>query len=475
MVDDSFKEEPLFYLYDGRGNTTELTDNRGVARDRYRYDPYGVPLPKATIGPNPWYTENPYRYNGEDYDITTGLQYLRARYYEPSTGRFLSRDSYLGNVMEPLTLNRYAYVSNNPIMYDDPTGHIFDKAKDWFKAAQDFVDKAIDDVTNFVTEVITNVSNAVDNFVDTMSGFISGNSSNGNSNYNTSGEKYISDSKRDSKSSNNKNNNKNSNIYKPKNFIEERFSQIQVNTKKDCTGLEKVSKQDAKVYVGGVSESTAVIRAMTPTEKLKDGLSDLIPFVPGLNLINDVKVATTGIDVTGRAYFNDEMQDAKVAVLLDVGLSVIGMSAASIDEAAKVADDAIEELSEAGQKILKNLDEVAGNLNEYGIDPSKLKFTDTAQNHLNEVYKNDKIIKIGEDGFKTKFYAGESTRPYVENGTTLLVDEIMKAKSPIPDPGGIPNGLRWDVPGSFAGKEGVWELVINKDTNTIVHFLFNSK
>ena len=118
---------------------------------------------------------------------------------------------------------------------------------------------------------------------------------------------------------------------------------------------------------------------------------------------------------------------------------------------------------------------VVSNLNEYGIDSSKLQFTDTARNHINEVYKNDKIIKIGDDGFKTKFYAGESTRPYVENGTTLIIDEIMKTKSPIPDPGGIPNGLRWDVQGSFAGKEGVWELVVNKDTNTIVHFLFNSK
>jgi len=122
-VEDSFKEEPLFYLYDGRGNTTELTDNRGVARDRYRYDPYGAPIPKATIGPNPWYTDNPYRYNGEDYDINSGLQYLRARYYEPNTGRFLSRDSYLGDIADPLTQNRYIYALNNPIKYSDPSGH----------------------------------------------------------------------------------------------------------------------------------------------------------------------------------------------------------------------------------------------------------------------------------------------------------------------------------------------------------------
>ena len=140
----------------------------------------------------------------------------------------------------------------------------------------------------------------------------------------------------------------------------------------------------------------------------------------------------------------------------------------------EIGGDAIKGGSKA-----KSLYKVAANeiskLNKYGIDASKLKFTNTAQNHLNDVYKADKIIKIGKDGFKTKFYKGESTRPYIEKGTTLLIEEITKAKSPIPDPGGIVNGLRWDVPGRFAGKKGVWELVINQDNNTIVHLLFNSK
>ncbi|WP_035284530.1 RHS repeat-associated core domain-containing protein, partial [Clostridium sp. Maddingley MBC34-26] len=66
---------------------------------------------------------NSYGYNGENYDKYTGIQYLRARYYEPETGRFLTRDSYLGNAMNPLTLNRYAYTNNNPVMNIDPSGH----------------------------------------------------------------------------------------------------------------------------------------------------------------------------------------------------------------------------------------------------------------------------------------------------------------------------------------------------------------
>jgi hypothetical protein len=39
----------------------------------------------------------------------------------------------------------------------------------------------------------------------------------------------------------------------------------------------------------------------------------------------------------------------------------------------------------------------------------------------------------------------------------------------------LSNGLRWDVPGAFNGKKGIWELVVDKDTNTIFHFLFNPK
>ncbi|NPV44514.1 MAG: RHS repeat-associated core domain-containing protein, partial [Firmicutes bacterium] len=53
-----------------------------------------------------------------------GLIYLRARYYDPEVGSFISRDSYPGNLMRPLSQNRYIYVENNPINYIDPSGHV---------------------------------------------------------------------------------------------------------------------------------------------------------------------------------------------------------------------------------------------------------------------------------------------------------------------------------------------------------------
>ena len=66
---------------------------------------------------------NPFTYSGEVYDPETKLYYLRARYYDPSVGRFITEDTYKGQVDNPLSLNRYTYTHNNPIRNIDPTGH----------------------------------------------------------------------------------------------------------------------------------------------------------------------------------------------------------------------------------------------------------------------------------------------------------------------------------------------------------------
>ncbi len=62
-----------------------------------------------------------YGYTSEWTDAT-GLVYLRARYYAPGQGRFLSRDVWDGDYSQPLTLNKWLYVSANPINLVDPTG-----------------------------------------------------------------------------------------------------------------------------------------------------------------------------------------------------------------------------------------------------------------------------------------------------------------------------------------------------------------
>ena len=64
-----------------------------------------------------------YGFTGESYGDSTQLLYLRARYYNPADGRFVSRDTWDGNYSSPQSLNRWNYVEGNPVNLIDPTGH----------------------------------------------------------------------------------------------------------------------------------------------------------------------------------------------------------------------------------------------------------------------------------------------------------------------------------------------------------------
>jgi len=64
-----------------------------------------------------------YLYAGEQYDRTTELYYLRARYMDPAAGVFISMDTYQGNMHDPASLHKYMYANANPITNTDPTGY----------------------------------------------------------------------------------------------------------------------------------------------------------------------------------------------------------------------------------------------------------------------------------------------------------------------------------------------------------------
>ena len=110
------KTEYTYYTQNAHGDVVNLTDKDGKVTKSYRYDAFGV---EKNIDEN---DTNAFRYCGEYYDKETATVYLRARYYNPSTGRFISRDSYVGKNEEPLSLNRYTYCYNNPIISIDPSG-----------------------------------------------------------------------------------------------------------------------------------------------------------------------------------------------------------------------------------------------------------------------------------------------------------------------------------------------------------------
>ncbi|MFS0567744.1 RHS repeat-associated core domain-containing protein, partial [Brevibacillus invocatus] len=106
-----------YYGYNSHGDVIVISDENGHEINTYDYDAWGN-IVSETEG-----MENPFKYSGEIYDEKTGLYYLRARYYDPSVGRFISEDTYKGQVDNPLSMNRYTYVENNPLKFIDPTGH----------------------------------------------------------------------------------------------------------------------------------------------------------------------------------------------------------------------------------------------------------------------------------------------------------------------------------------------------------------
>ena len=117
LTEDRFTGESNFYLYDPAGNVAGITDQNGYLWQSYRYDAFG----NATFG-SPQY-DNEYTFNGESYNPNIHSQYLRARYYDTVKGSFLTEDSYLGDIRNPLTLNRYSYCIGNPLFYSDPSGY----------------------------------------------------------------------------------------------------------------------------------------------------------------------------------------------------------------------------------------------------------------------------------------------------------------------------------------------------------------
>ena len=106
-----------YYIMSDRGDTIQMYND--TTETNYLYDAYGNQQTETTSD------INPFRYSGEYYDAETGFIYLRARYYDPSIGRFISEDSIRDGT------NWYAYCENNPVLFVDPTG--LDPVPQWAK------------------------------------------------------------------------------------------------------------------------------------------------------------------------------------------------------------------------------------------------------------------------------------------------------------------------------------------------------
>ncbi|MCW2750728.1 MAG: hypothetical protein JWR83_1838, partial [Aeromicrobium sp.] len=100
-----------WFHHDQLGTTRLLTGTTGSTTATYTYTPYGSQISKTGTA------VTPLGFQGQYTDVETGLVYLRARYYDPATAQFLTRDP-----LELLTRSPYGYAANRPLDLSDPTG-----------------------------------------------------------------------------------------------------------------------------------------------------------------------------------------------------------------------------------------------------------------------------------------------------------------------------------------------------------------
>jgi len=139
-----------YYVTNFRGDVIRIMDGNGTSVASYSYDPWGKVL---TATEDPAVTGQPIRYASYVYDTETQLYYLQARYYDPETARFISRDSDGGDQNNPLSQNLYAYANDDPVNNVDADGHFA-----WSFAALTF--PTIGELAAGIASAVTGVAEA---------------------------------------------------------------------------------------------------------------------------------------------------------------------------------------------------------------------------------------------------------------------------------------------------------------------------
>lgn len=525
-----------YYQYDGRGSVVNLYGQKKKDMVSYSYSPYG----EQTVTGK---TSNPYGYNGEYTDANTGLQYLRARYYDSSIGRFITKDTYAGNIYNPITQNRYTYAGNNPVNNIDPSGHsILSLIKNTINVVKG-VKTAYKVVTNTLPKnnVIRRTAESIAKTLTSLPAQLTNNFAVGSvNNIDQEIQKYVSQYNA-------------SNDAGHKERLKKKIEILEQQRKNLC---DVAGKAQAKLSDMGVSnvavipnKADYVLSQITDEDRINylnrqakeandelnkifdehnnsfrtkftnfayDRIEDIVGggtefldatvgnalcFVAGVGTF----ITGNGYEIGARNFRNLHINPVKQDIRDFVNggeeydkAGIVGQAAGitlNIFNLVKSIGSGIGSISNTGNAISIGADgsaaivsgtnitvnagsaiEMATNLgitseslsgnggnsseNETSkVDAENLEDTQTVKNDYNQ-YKNN----------------GEGrARPYIDNdATTLLKNEIMKGSTPVKDKI-LRNGLRWDTPGSYNGSEGIWELVIDLDTNRVTHFLFTTK
>jgi RHS repeat-associated protein len=130
-----------WYHHDGEGNVVATTKHQAQSDHTYRYDEYGWSMDASNVsgrnntsgnngndGGNFTAPHNDYTLSQKSYDVHLQMHYFGSRYYEPSTGTWLTQDSYRGEIQNPMSLHRYMYNYQSPVNYEDWYGYCIEPA-----------------------------------------------------------------------------------------------------------------------------------------------------------------------------------------------------------------------------------------------------------------------------------------------------------------------------------------------------------
>ena len=131
----TYKDAAYYYVKNLQGDIIGILNQAGEQITRYDYNAWGSPdmydgQDFGEVG-----EANPLRYRGYYFDTETYMYYLNSRYYHPEYHRFISADSVLGINKDILSYNLFAYCSNNPVIFSDPSGMKMEPTNNWLVVA----------------------------------------------------------------------------------------------------------------------------------------------------------------------------------------------------------------------------------------------------------------------------------------------------------------------------------------------------
>jgi RHS repeat-associated protein len=140
-----------YYAHDLTGSVSDVVNSTNTVEWQYAYEPFGAARSTTKVSTSA--ADNRMRYTGEYLDTATGLYHLRARQYDPATGRFLSTDPMAPRLDDPY-VSAYVYVNNRPGVYTDPTGMVPEHLSGLARGAREWGSESVATVRQLLSDPV---------------------------------------------------------------------------------------------------------------------------------------------------------------------------------------------------------------------------------------------------------------------------------------------------------------------------------